>query len=77
MIDVAELFAVTPQAITRWIRNGPPSHRPTPWTEDAWHVYTAKHQRLKVSHINLDALTQEQLHRLHNLQERRARIDST
>ena len=77
VIDVAELFAVTPQAITRWIRNGPPSHRPTPWTEDAWHVYTAKHQRLKVSHINLDALTQEQLHRLHNLQERRARIDST
>ena len=60
--DVADLFGTTPQAIGRWRRVGQPKHRPLRWHggEEAWHDYTQKDRRLRVSAINRTALTPDQ-----------------
>jgi hypothetical protein len=76
--DVAGLFDLSPQAITRWRREGPPSRRPLPWLggDSAWHTYTKKDHRLRVEAINTAALTPAQQEQLRLIRLRRAQLDA-
>jgi hypothetical protein len=76
--DVADLWATTEQTINRAYRNGQPASKPLMWLggTTAWHVYHAKHKRLRTSAIHTAGLSHEQQELLTTLRSRRAASDA-